>query len=1073
MGDLASAGAILESMKLAVLAMLAVMSGFGTGPGVWVVDGAGLREIRVAFDAPVAALTPDAVSIRTARRGVISGFVTRYDPAENVLTITFEPAIRADRVTVELDDSIAAAASARVARYLVLAGDANRDGAVDAADLHRVVASTGVCRPDPAFDAEADLDGSGCVDPGDVALVAGNLGRTLPPAGGGTSLTVPARIGRGVAPAAGQGSPGAPPGGVRHESTPFEARAVYDGGQHGSLPPVSVVRDYATIDALGGAVGPHEPRWGRPQIRAPLQEWTLARSTTQHIPWVISGVDNDGTTPMLGYLRSGPERIAFWIGAPIDDGTATFIVDVSRESIQDLLVGTALEQEFYAYDPEGGIALPGCFLFLCKRWHDENEDPQLRDWQIEGISVVAFQRDVNGDFAFEIVGDGAPLNGDDTALGLDRADPWAMTAYYPVVAGQDPLLRVFVPVVDYINSGSTKPGGQVFLFDATRPDAATPWSFGELVLIDEHVEDGTHFHTAAWTPRGVVAALGDTSDKNENILYTCADWDDYANPFMWMKHDRAYGAGTHPDEPALTAANQFAGAVPGRDPTHFLVAGDVQGGGVYECEVPEDPADGLTFTRLWGEHWADDVTGGHVGVWFHKPAPPRDSRSVTRVFPAGVGWVQQNHAARVLYSDDDTNFMTIARLPSTLHHGAYVVLHGDEIVLFHRNGSGNQTPTGIWSMPAPVTRGPGRGLSVGPGATNLLDDAGGGLASATTGGGTGLTLVTDGLHPMTGEPLDAPGWGPVYRVEANGSSTLYLGFQPTGGVTVAPGFVYVPMWLRVLGPEGVEARVEVTDSGQGTPVPWQLKVTNREQWVPYTVMLNTGAFGGDYTPYVRIKSGSDVARAADFLIQVEGFYAGERTPYATAPGTTSPSEQVTQPLGALGQAWTVGLELHLPFAAEDWLGHPDAAQDGGRLALATLVAGDGDYVEVYAELNLRRIGMDVYQGGALAITGAIGNVVVQRFDRIWIALAQTSPSELSLYAWSGGSTEGGFAKSTSPIGLAAPPTELRFGSHDFSRVPTVDVLMVAVERARGLDKDEVISLLSTDGAAGLPPQAEP
>ena len=61
--------------------------------------------------------------------------------------------------------------------------------------------------------------------------------------------------------------------------------------------------------------------------------------------------------------------------------------------------------------------------------------------------------------------------------------------------------------------------------------ASVIWQDGEFFLIDEHVEDGTHFHTAAWTPRGVVVAMGDASARNENILYTCANWDDYANPF--------------------------------------------------------------------------------------------------------------------------------------------------------------------------------------------------------------------------------------------------------------------------------------------------------------------------------------------------------------------------------------------------------------------------------------------------------------------------------------------------------------------------------------------------------------
>ena len=72
-----------------------------------------------------------------------------------------------------------------------------------------------------------------------------------------------------------------------------------------------------------------------------------------------------------------------------------------------------------------------------------------------------------------------PADGDATAFGIQRGSPWAMTAYYPAVSEQYPLLRAFIPVVDYINDNTIKKGGQVFLFDATRPDAQSPWSFGE------------------------------------------------------------------------------------------------------------------------------------------------------------------------------------------------------------------------------------------------------------------------------------------------------------------------------------------------------------------------------------------------------------------------------------------------------------------------------------------------------------------------------------------------------------------------------------------------------------------
>ncbi|MHC4966215.1 MAG: hypothetical protein ACYTGE_15055 [Planctomycetota bacterium] len=839
-----------------------------------------------------------------------------------------------------------------------------------------------------------------------------------------------------------------------------QLRAIFDLGQSGELPPVVILRDYASKDSFGAPVGPNQPRWGQPQIRAPLQEWRLARATTEDIAWMAGGYDRNGTDPMLCYLRRDVGKIDFWINARIDDGDPTFVHSIARGPVLDVLVGTPGQRDFHAYHPRAGVALPGCFLFACERWHDENQDPQDRDWQVEGISVVAAQRDGSGSFGFEIVGDGPRLNNDDTALGDRRGRFWSMTAYYPFSAGH-PLLRAFVPVVDYLPS---KKGGQVFLFEAARTAIDTAWQFGALFMIDEHVEDGTHFHTAAWTPRGVVAAMGDGVEQNENLLYTCTDWDAYDNPARWTKHERAYGAGTHPDQPTGTAANQFVGAAPGRHPNRVLVAGDLQGGSVYECTVPENPAEKLTFTRLWGEFWtsAADATG-HLGLWFHRPAPERLSRAVSMTRPNGVTDDQKRAAARILYSDDALNFMTVARLPSTLHWEQFPTLYGEEILLGNWVGSGS--PQGIWAIPAPETRGPRRGLSVAGGGTNALQVGGGGeLLGVTTGGGTTLTLITDGLHPVTGEPLEAPGFGPLYRVVTDGSGGDYLVFNPTGDASVAPGFVYLPLWFSVLGPQGVVVGAELSDAGpQVNKLPWRLKLTNREQWVPHTVMFDAGAFAGSYTPQVRLFGDNPLPAVADFIVQVEGYYAAQRPPYPTAPGTTSPPERVTQPLGSLGDAWTIGVEAHVPHAAEDWLAHPGAAAAGGRLELATAWASDEEYVEIYADLEAQSVGADVFSGGAWAGTASVGDVSIQRHDRIWIGVSHGASSGLALYAWSGGSTESGFAGASSGASLGAAPSELRFGVGDFSQVPALDVLMVAVDTQHALGRDGLLDLLSTDG----------
>ena len=145
---------------LAVLfAATAVAAPPGLPSGSWIVDGDGLHEVRVAYEGPVA-VPRNAVRVRTARRGFIGGFRTFYDERTGVLSITFAPAIRADRVMIIVDDA-PSAGDRMVLRYVVLGGDVNRDGAVDARDLSRVMAAVGTCREARPLGAVVPLAGEG------------------------------------------------------------------------------------------------------------------------------------------------------------------------------------------------------------------------------------------------------------------------------------------------------------------------------------------------------------------------------------------------------------------------------------------------------------------------------------------------------------------------------------------------------------------------------------------------------------------------------------------------------------------------------------------------------------------------------------------------------------------------------------------------------------------------------------------------------------------------------------------------------------------------------------------------
>lgn len=191
--------------------------GFGVGPpridhfwptpGEWIVDDVGLTHIEVGFSEPV--IVPrEAIIVWRVSRGIgdnrVEEFAHSYDADSDVLTITFDPPIRDDRMTLVLDYLIedlsgrpldgeiynplnASLPSGdghnggqAVFRIHVLQGDANRDGVVDETDTAMVDDSLGLCDGEAAFVSDADLNGDGCVDAADTMIVGDAVGRELP-----------------------------------------------------------------------------------------------------------------------------------------------------------------------------------------------------------------------------------------------------------------------------------------------------------------------------------------------------------------------------------------------------------------------------------------------------------------------------------------------------------------------------------------------------------------------------------------------------------------------------------------------------------------------------------------------------------------------------------------------------------------------------------------------------------------------------------------------------------------------------------------------------------------------------
>lgn len=184
---------------------------FSPPPGEWIVDDVGLTHVEIGFSEPV--IVPrEAIVVWLVSDPIgnhrVEGFTHSYDADSDVLTLTFDPPLKDDRITVVLDYTIEDLSGRPldgeihdprnaklpsgdginggqgVFRINVLQGDANRNGIVDATDSKFVRALLGVCDGEAGFDTTADLNGDGCVTAADADIVSQALGHELPSSDG-------------------------------------------------------------------------------------------------------------------------------------------------------------------------------------------------------------------------------------------------------------------------------------------------------------------------------------------------------------------------------------------------------------------------------------------------------------------------------------------------------------------------------------------------------------------------------------------------------------------------------------------------------------------------------------------------------------------------------------------------------------------------------------------------------------------------------------------------------------------------------------------------------------------------
>ncbi|MCH2151391.1 MAG: hypothetical protein MK075_07130, partial [Phycisphaerales bacterium] len=347
----------------------------------------------------------------------------------------------------------------------------------------------------------------------------------------------------------------------------------------GTLLPARVERDVPAMDALGTLCLPNEPRAGDAMVSGFSGEWQR---------W-LRGPKRSYLLE-TGFRRNGLDEIVVLLSA--DDGVLeirsgeyahhkifqqSILLQVAGVTIQDCLQGS---RPGHAFVPKACVVLPGCVVTMCERMLDVDPGPEV-DWQSEGLSLVALQEDEFGQWHWEHLYDGPRLGGDARALGTPRGGPWCMSSYFPEVqngndlAGPD-FTKAWIPFVDYTSQPDPH-GGQCFLVQARRESRGDAWSFGDTMVVRELLGD-MHFHSAGWTPHGLLLSIGDTAEHNAVEWLRCDDWDRYNEPDQWTV-ERVQGEVR--SELGSAPAFQFWGVAPGANPDALLLGGDVNEGAVY------------------------------------------------------------------------------------------------------------------------------------------------------------------------------------------------------------------------------------------------------------------------------------------------------------------------------------------------------------------------------------------------------------------------------------------------------------------------------------------------------------
>lgn len=837
-------------------------------------------------------------------------------------------------------------------------------------------------------------------------------------------------------------------------------QSTFDGEQIGTLPPVVVDRPLAGRSADGTVSEANEARWGPSRGCCAMPDWTHAWSEDGSIVFVLGGLCRDEQTPLLVSVNSMNYRFSIFEGA-IEDGP-TQVFDMTRMDgvgeEMDLLANTPQRQSDLSFRPRSGCILPGCILVYCQRSRLIDIDGEL-DWASEGVSIISIVKGLDG-WSCSHLYDGPVLSGENKWIGWPRGFSSSMPNYYPTEFGV-PLTEAFIPFVDYINHiPSQTGGGQCFLMKAIRDGTAqAPWRFeGPMLLHEFNDTPPLHAHAAAWTPNGVLLAVGDSGNSDVRLL-TCDDWSDWTNPDLWTVHTGMHGGPLLSGSPNRMQANQFWSTSPGPDVNTVLIGGDNVSTAIMSASPPPDPSDGVQFDPIWGRHMGDPIDQGSTQTTCSllvTSRPEAGGPVLARVYleRAQSGTTE----TRLVYSEDRKSFATVAGMPKGSNKVSGATLMGDQIVMGLSQGL---EAKGIWSMPFPDRMWRGQGLLIEPAGEDLLRLDPSSDLQWEPGAATSMTAIgRDGLDELGRLASEAPGVGAVWRVrrEAPTSATVATCEFPfmESGCTGSP--LYVRAWMCNLAPGvlRIEERLEVGfDATQR-----KVALATSEVWRSATLMSGLSDLPNGTCPQFRLvttATGEDHP-PVDFLITIDGVFEGSFGQWTPADGSEAavlPAERVSQSLPDVGESWTVSIDMVLPETGLD----RGLAEHLNRWPICVLPLKGGDQVRVYAQPASERIAIDLVRDGVVLDTIVQTDQRLLRLDTLHIDVTG-GPGRLGLRSRCGGDTTNvvdwplGMA-----VNLSGRPTSIRWGDEVGEILAPIEVLQVEI-RGEMIDVDLGLDLES-------------